>query len=376
MDSRLYHFIIKEFRQLFRDQRMLRVALVMPVIQLIMFGYIASTDLRNVPTAIMDEDKTDISRAYIKSIENAGNFDLKYYVNDEKEFSRLLDSGKASLAVHIPRNFKKKLLSGGSVDVQAIIDGSNSSNATIILGYMNQINFANSNAVLQGRLNKAGAGPRDFTPFALETRLWYNPELKSMYFMVPAVFAQILMMIGMMLTMFSVVKEKEKGTIEQLMVTPLKSHELILGKLIPPFFVAFADSIFAFMVVTLWFRVPIHGSALLLFVLGMIFSVTGLGIGLFISTVSRNQRQAIMTSNLIMSPQFILSGFIFPIASMPVIIQGLTHLIPLRYFLIIVRGIFIKGIGIKYLWCEAWPMLLFSLVILSLSVARFKKKIE
>jgi ABC-2 type transport system permease protein len=225
-------------------------------------------------------------------------------------------------------------------------------------------------------MNKAGAGSKDLSPFSLETRLWYNPDLKSINFMVPAIFAQILMMISMILTMFSVVKEKEKGTIEQLMVTPLRPYEMIFGKLIPPMTVAIADSIFAFLVAILWFRVPIHGSALLLFVLGTIFSVTGLGIGLFVSTISRNQRQAIMTNALIMPPQFILSGFIFPIASMPVIIQGFTHLIPLRYFLIIVRGIFIKGIGIKYLWSEVWPMLIFSTVILGLSVARFRKKLE
>jgi ABC-2 type transport system permease protein len=241
---------------------------------------------------------------------------------------------------------------------------------------MNQINFTKSNAVLRDRLNKAGAGSKDFTPFSLETRLWYNPDLKSLYFMVPAIFAQILMMISMMLTMFSVVKEKEKGTIEQLMVTPLMPYELILGKLIPPMFVAFADSIFAFLVAILWFRVPIHGSALLLFVLGIIFSITGLGIGLFISTISRTQRQAILTNSLIMSPQFILSGFIFPIASMPVLVQIFTHLIPLRYFLIIVRGVFLKGIGMKYLWSEVWPMVFFSSVILALSVSRFRKKLE
>ncbi len=355
---------------------MLRTVMIMPVIQLLMFGYIASTDIKNIPTAIFDEDRTSLSRTYIQSIKNTGNFELKYYVKNEKEFTALLDSGRAALVVRIPKDFKKNLISGDSADVQTIIDGSNSSNATIILGYMDQINFINSNAILKDRLNKAGINAGGFSPLELQTRVWYNPELKSLYFMVPAIFAQILMMISMMLTMFSVVKEKEKGTIEQLMVTPLMPYELILGKLIPPVTVAFLDSIFAFLVAIFWFRVPIHGSALLLFVLGLIFSLTGLGIGLLISTVSRNQRQAIMTNTLFMSPQFILSGFIFPIASMPIIIQALTHLIPLRYFLIIVRGIFIKGIGMKYLWSEVWPMLIFSAVILWLSVARFKKKLE
>jgi ABC-2 type transport system permease protein len=376
MDSRLFHFIIKEYRQLFRDVRMLRTIMIMPVIQLLMFGYIATTDIKDIPTAVLDEDRSSFSRAYIQSIKNTGSFDLKYYVKNEKEFTTLLDSGRASLAVHIPKDFKKDLISGNSADVQTIIDGSNSSNATIILGYMGQLNFVNSNAILKDRLNKAGMNAGGSSPLELQTRVWYNPELKSLYFMVPAIFAQILMMVSMMLTMFSVVKEKEKGTIEQLMVTPLLPYELILGKLIPPVTVAFIDSIFAFIVAILWFRVPIHGSALLLFVLGLIFSVTGLGIGLLISTVSRNQRQAIMTNSLFMSPQFILSGFIFPIASMPVFIQGLTHLIPLRYFLIIVRGIFIKGVGIKYLWKEVWPMLIFSTVILWLSVSRFKKKLD
>jgi ABC-2 type transport system permease protein len=368
--------VIKEFRQLVRDPRMLRVALMMPLIQLVVFGYIASTDIKNISAAIMDEDRSSMSRAYIQSIKNTGNFNVKYTVESEKEFSKLLDGGKASLAVHIPLNFKKDLLSGKSVDVQVVIDGSNSSNATIIQGYMNQINFTYSNAILAGRLNKAGLNPESLSLFDLQTRIWYNPDMKSIYFMVPAIFAQVLMMISMILTTFSIVKEKEKGTIEQLLVTPLKPYEIMLGKIAPSIIVAFLDSTLAFLVATLWFRVPIRGSVILLFLLGILFSLTGLGIGLFVSTISRNQRQAIMTNNVIMSPQFILSGFIFPIASMPVFIQWITRLIPLRYFLVIVRGIFLKGIGLKYLWNEIWPLMIFISVILFLSISRFNKKID
>jgi ABC-2 type transport system permease protein len=324
----------------------------------------------------MDEDGSSLSRKYIQSIEYAGNFMVKYRVRSDKEFTELMDSGKVSLVVHIPRYFKKNLVDGGSVDLQTIVDGSNSSNATLILGYMNQINFDFSNEILAKRMNKIGMAGKDIVPFGIVTRLWYNPELKSLYFMIPAIFAQILMMISMILTMFSVVKEKEKGTIDQLIVTPLKSYELLLGKIVPAITVAMVDTLIAFLVAVLWFRVPIHGSVILLFVLGTLFSITGLSIGLFISTVSKNQRQAMMTNNLIMSPQFILSGFMFPIASMPFLAQLLTNVIPLKYFLVIVRGIFIKGIGVKYLWNEIWPLIIFIVVILSLSMARFQRKVD
>lgn len=376
MDSRLFHFIIKEFRQLWRDPRMLRVAITMPLLQLFIFGYIASTDIKNVPAGIMDEDRTSMSRAYIRNVVNSGNFVLKYNVSSEKDISYLLDSGKTSFVLRIPKDFKKDLVSGKNSAVQLLIDGSNSSNATIILGYMSLINFNFSNGILRDRLNKAGLTGRAHSPFDLETRIWYNPEMKSMYFMVPAIFANILMMISMILTMFSVVKEKEKGTIEQLIVTPLRPYEMMLGKMLPAMTVALADTLLAFLVATLWFRVPMQGSIILLFVLGTLFSMTGLAIGLLISTVSRNQRQAMMTNMLFMSPQMILSGFIFPIASMPVVIQWLTYLIPLRYFLIIVRGLFLKGIGVRYLWNQIWPMIIFVTAMLTLSVSRFRKKLE
>jgi len=367
MDSRIYHFIVKEFRQLFRDPRMLRTVLVMPIIQLLMFGYIATLDIKHIPTAVMDEDRSSFSRAYMRNMANAGYFDLKYYVNSEQEFTRLLDSGKVSIVVRFPKDFKKNIVAGGSSDVQAVLDGSNSSNATIISGYMSQLNLSFSNGILTDRMNRSGLSGKGSSLLDLEPRIWYNPELTSLYYMVPAIFAQVLMMISMILTMFSVVKEKERGTIEQLIVTPLRPYELIIGKIVPPVTVAFTDTLLAFLVATLWFRVPMHG---------ILFSCTGLAIALLVSTVAANQRQAIMTNNLIMSPQFILSGFFFPIASMPVAIQWLTRLIPLRYFLVIVRSIFLKGTGLRYLWPEVWPMIIFVAVMLSLSIARFRSKLE
>jgi ABC-2 type transport system permease protein len=353
--------IRKEFRQISRDPRMVRIAIMMPVIQLLVFGYIASTDIKNVRTAVIDHDMTKASRAYVRVFENTGKFTVTNYVQNEGQMKDLLDGRRVSVALQIPRGHEKGLNSGYPVDVQAVIDGSNSANATIILGYLNQANIS-------------ATAPR--TLFNIETRVWYNPDLKSMNFMVPAIFSQILLMISMTLTAFAVVKEKEKGTIEQLIVTPLKPYEMILGKMIPPILIAMTDILVVFLVAVFWFQVPMRGSVITLFSLGAIFMMTGLGLGMLISTVSKNQRQSIMTTNLIMSPMFILSGFVFPIASMPAIIQLITYLIPLKYFLVIVRGVFLKGNGILYLWNEVWPLILIGSTLLGLSIVRFKKKME
>jgi len=374
-DWPLIHMIKKEFRQISRDPRVLRIAIMMPVIQLLVFGYIASTDIKNVRTALIDRDMTPASRAYVKVLENTGDFVITNQIQDEEQMTVLMDSRRVSLGIQIPRGFERDIDSGRQAQVQAVIDGSNSANATIILGYLGQANQIGSNNVLFKRLEKMGR--RGEVPtLEMETRVWYNPDLKSMNFMVPAIFSQLLLMISMTLTAFSVVKEKEKGTMEQLIVTPLKPYEMILGKVIPPILIALTDILVVYIVAVFWFRVPMRGSLATLFTLGTIFMMTGLGLGILISTVSKNQRQSIMTTNLIMSPMFILSGFVFPIASMPIIIQWLTNLIPLKYFLVIVRGIFLKGNGVYYLWSDIWPLIIIGISLLSISILRFRKKLE
>jgi len=374
-DLPLFHMIRKEFRQISRDPRVLRIAIMMPVIQLLIFGYIASTDIKNVRTALIDRDLTPASRAYVKVLQNTGKFVITDQIQDEEQMTVLMDSRRVSLGLQIPRGFERDIDSGLQAQVQAVIDGSNSANATIILGYLGQANQISSNNVLIKRL--AARGSRgNVSLFDIETRVWYNPDLKSMNFMVPAIFSQLLLMISMTLTAFSVVKEKEKGTMEQLIVTPLKAYEMILGKVIPPILIALMDILVVYAVAVFWFRVPMRGSLITLFTLGTLFMMTGLGLGILISTVSKNQRQSIMTTNLIMSPMFILSGFVFPIASMPVIIQWITHLIPLKYFLVIIRGIFLKGNGIVYLWSEVWPLIIIGSTLLGLSILRFRKKVE
>jgi len=354
---------------------MLFVAIFAPIMQLVILGYVASTDIKHISTVIMDLDKTAYSRTYLQSFRNSGYFDFNYYVDSIDDVKNLIDNGKAQLGLNIPVGFGRKISGNKTAAAQAIIDGSNASTATVIQGYISQINFNNSNIFLEQRLERSGFSANTLQLFNLETRIWYNPELKSINFMVPAIFALVLLLESMILTTSSIVKEKEKGTMEMLAVTPLKPYELILGKLVPFAIVAFLDIALVFLVATIWFGIPMKGSVLLLFVLGGIFLATGLGLGVFISTISRTQREALMTSNFVMMPSFILSGFIFPISNMPQIIQAITLFIPLRYFLSILRGLFLKGIGLKYLWPDIWPLIIFGVAMLGLSILMFRKKI-
>jgi len=376
MDYRLFHFIKKEILQLLRDPRLLVIAILVPVMQLLILGYVATTDIKHVRTAIYDEDKSYYERTYLQGFKNSGYFDFNHYISNTKQISDLLDSGRVQLVLHLPVDFGKRIVRGETADVQAVIDGTNSSSATIIQGYISQINFMYSRKIMEEQIARRGLRPGSLELLDLQTRVWYNPELKSVNFMVPAIFALIIMIESMILTSASIIKEKERGTMEMLMSTPLKPYELILGKLLPSVIVAYLDITLAFLVAVLWFRVPVQGSVTLFFILGGVFLLSGLGMGVFISTVSSSQRQAIMSVLFVMIPSFIISGFIFPIANMPKFIQPLTYLIPVRYYLVIVRGIFLKGIGMKYLWQEVWPLLIFGGILLTLSILRFRKRIE
>jgi len=374
-DSRLVHFIKKEFLQLSRDPRLVFIALLAPVIQLVIFGYVASTDINHLSTAVLDGDNSVYSRTYLQSYKNSGYFDFNYRARNPREMRYLIDSGRAKLGLAIPVDFGKKVVRGETAPVQAVIDGSNASTAGIIQGYIGQINFGQAQELLKDRLARAGR-PLNLALLDLQTRIWYNPDLKSLNYMVPGVFANILMMISMLLTSASIIKEKERGTMEMLAVTPLRPTELILGKLIPFALVAFFDIMLVFLVATLWFGIQLKGSVLELFALGSVFMLTGLGLGVFLSIISQTQRQAMMTTVFVIMPQMILSGFIFPIANMPWLVQLVTYFIPLRYFLEIVRSIFLKGTGFRYLWPDIWPMIVISVALISLSVMRFRKKIE
>ncbi len=366
------YLIKKEFLQLRRDRKMLPIVLIAPVMQLILLGYAANLDVRHVPTAVVDRDNSQISREL-----TAGFFSTEYFDRAETPLGArsrgstaedALVSGTAKAVLVFPQDFSRDLLRGKSAQLQLLVDGTNSTEGTAVLNYANIIVQEYQKQLL------AGAGATSI-PVEVAPRVWYNPEFESKNFMVPGILALLLMVITMLLSSLAIVKEKELGTLEQLNVTPIQPKQLIIGKLIPFVIIGFIDVLLVLAVSRFLFRVPFEGSFLLLLGASVIFLATTLGLGLFISTVSHNQQQAMMTAVFFfMVPMFFLSGFAFPIESMPMAIQYVTYLLPLRYYFVIIRGIFLKGAGFAVLWDQGLALLLFGLVILFLASARFRKR--
>jgi len=372
----IYHIIVKEFLHLRRDRKMLAISILAPVIQLILLGYAATTDVKDIPMLVLDQDKSSVSREFINLFVNSGYFVLTQQVNSPDKIDQYIEDGEVWIALVIPSDFSANMLAGRQTTVQLIADGSDANSANIGIGYVSQIIATYSRSLMRtietqfrGRLTFARVDP--------EVRVWYNPELKSRNFMVPGVLALVLMIITMTLTSLGIVKEKEIGTLEQLMVTPIKPYQLIIGKLLPFVIIAAVDILLVITVAYWWFGIPLRGSFFLLLSLSGLFVLTTLGLGLFVSTVSKTQQQAMMTAQFFFFMPFIFfSGFTFPIENMPQVIQYITYAIPLRYYIVIVRGLFLKGVGIAELWTQAAALLAFGVVILTLSVLRFKKKLS
>jgi ABC-2 type transport system permease protein len=373
----IMHIIRKEFLQVRRDKRMLPIIFVAPVFQLIILGYAANLDIEEIPTIICDRDRSEQSRELADKFTQSEYFRLVGWIDDIRDADGCIDKSEADLIIVFPRGFGSDLISGHSADLQVIADGSNAYAASIGLSYASgvvsdysrKIALRRIEATPLRRLAEAGINP--------EIRLWYNPDLRSRDFMVPGILGLLLMLMTMLLTSLAIVKEKEVGTLEQLVVTPIKPYQLIIGKTTPFAIIGMIDVVLVILVATFWFNIPIHGSPLLLVFLCAVFLLTTLGLGLFISTVSQTQQQAMMTSMFfVMLPMIFLSGFVFPIENMPRIIQLYTYLLPLRYFFVVVRGIFLKGVGWAALWDEALVMLLFGIAILSLSAMRFRKRLK
>jgi ABC-2 type transport system permease protein len=370
MWSRVLDISRKELLQLRRDRRMLPLVIISPVLQLIIYGYAISTTVSHITTAIYDASRTPQSRSLVLSMESSTYFDVNYYLDNYDEIDGLVDSGRATVAIVIPYDFARKLASGRTTVVQAIIDGSDPNTATTSLGYLSAIfRRYSQNIIVQriGRLPQAGVNPK--------IRVWYNPTLESRNYMIPGIIAFVLLQITMNLTALSIVREKERGTIEQLIVTPIRRWELIVGKALPYVGVGYLDIFLVLLVGTQVFKVPIQGSVILLLALSGLFLLSALGLGLFISTIAKNQQQAGVAMPFIMMPNFLLSGFFFPIDNMPRFVQVVTYFIPLRYYLAIVRAIFLKGTGLSLLWPQVIPMALLGMLILSLSVLGFRKKL-
>jgi ABC-2 type transport system permease protein len=365
----------KEFYQMRRDRKMVVVSIVAPLLQVLLLGYAATTDIKNSTMVVCDQDKSQESREFIREFSNSGYFIIDYAVNISPEVNSYIENGKASIALVIPTGFGRDILGRKTTEVQIILDGADANTANVLLTYATQIIASFSQSVVTQYATLIAG--RNIPRIVPEPRVWFNPDLVSSNFMVPGVVALVLMIITMTLTSLGIVKEKEMGTLEQLMVTPIKPHQLILGKLIPFSLVAFVDVIAVIALARFWFKVPLVGSLPLLFGLSGLFILTTLGLGLFISTIAKSQQQAMLIAQFFFFMPFLfLGGFAFPIANMPKVIQYVTYIIPLRYFLEIVRGIFLKGAGLNELWTQSVALLVFGVVVLTVSVLRFHKKLE
>ena len=371
----ILHIIRKEFLQLRQDRKMFGISFIAPVLQLIILGYAATFDVSHIPTVVCDFDNSPSSRELLRSFTSTGYFTIVGYFDKTSELDHQLDDGHASIAIVIPRGFEKKIGAGQSAPLQVLADGTETSTAGIGLSYASIIVSQYSQNILLESMVKRGSATLPARVSA-EFRVWYNPELKSRNFMVPGVLGLLLMVMTMLLTSLAIVKEKELGTLEQLVVTPIKPYQLIIGKLAPFFMIGVIDVMLVVFFASLIFSLPVKGGVLLLLLLSLIFLMTTLGLGLFISTISRTQQQAMMTAIFFfMLPMMFFAGFVFPIENMPTIIQYVSYIIPLRYYFIIVRGLFLKGVGLNILWPQATALLIFGSIILSMSVMRFQKRL-
>lgn len=373
MWERIYRMLVKEFIQVLRDPRMKALIFVMPVIQLIMFGYAVTTDVDHIKTAVCDLDKSPQSRALIERFTASGYFTVVDNTNDPERLGELLDRGKATIGIQINLGFADDLRSGRQAVIQTIVDGTDSNTGTVAMDYAQRITQ---------EFSRARSAPVELTqlaqpqtnPIELRSRAWFNPDLKSRYFNVPGVIAVVLLLISLLLTAMAIVREREIGTMEQLMVTPIRPLELILGKTLPFVLISFIDVLVVTAIGVNWFHVPIYGSLWLLMFGAGLYLMSTIGVGLFISTISQTQQQALMSSFFFYLPAVLLSGFMFPISNMPEPAQWLTYLNPLRYFLVIIRDIFLKGSGWEILWPQFAALAVLGTALLLISSLRFQKR--
>ncbi|MFA5043666.1 MAG: ABC transporter permease [Kiritimatiellia bacterium] len=372
MLERVKPMLIKEFIQIARDPKMLRVIFIVPIFQTLIFGYAVTTDVRHVATAVYDLDNSPASRDLVQRFARSGYFDIVEYISSDRRLADLIDHSDVCAVLRLNKGFAADLQAGGPAQVQLILDGADSNTARIVLNYGRQIAGRFSRQILVERLahlkKAAPAGGIN-----LQMRAWFNENLESRNYFVPGVIAILVMLITLMLTGMAVVREKEIGTMEQIMVTPIAPAEFILGKTLPFALIGFADVLLVTAVGVFWFDVPIRGHLLLLLAATALYLMTSIGIGLLISTVSQTQQQAMMSTFFFYFPAVLLSGFMFPIANMPPVVQWATYLNPLRYFLVIVRGIFLKGVGVGALWPQMAALAILGVGVMVLAISRFRK---
>jgi len=375
ISERVKAILVKEFKQIFRDPRMRTVIFISPLLQIILFGYAANKDINYVPTAIYDQDNTVESRELLRRFTYSKYFVPEHYIFSEKEQNRVLDKGLASVAIRIDRGFGRNVNSGKDASIQMVFDGTDSNTAMIIMGYANTVVGDYQQGLLKKEIASKGLSG-NFPRVDLRDRAWFNSNLISTNYYLPGVIATIVTMMSLLLTSMAIVKEKEIGTMEQLTVSPLRPIELVLGKLLPFAAISLTQVILITILGVLWFHIPLRGSIILLLFSTSIYLFTTLGIGLFISTISTTQQEAMMSVFLFYTPTMLLSGFAYPIANMPKVIQWFTVINPMRYFMVIIRSIFLKGVGIEVIWTQLLPLFIMGFFVISLSVLRFRKSLS
>ena len=375
MNSRLISIIRKEFIQIFRDPRTLVLVIVMPMLQLFLLGYAATTDVKNISIAVWDQSQSQQSRALLDAFRAANYFSIDYPVFSDGEYKDLIEQGKIRAALIIPPDYEVRLLEGAA-QVSLFLDGSDATVGGTALSTAKLIGQSYATKVLTEQAALTGRSLSFNPPLDVRTQVWYNPDLIAAYFNVPGVIGMILYFITTLLTASSIVRERERGTIEQLIVTPIRSWELVVGKILPYSILALIDMVEVLVIGHLWFKVPIKGDLGLIFALSGLFLISSLGIGLFASTIANTQQEAFITVMVTMLPSIFLSGFFFPIEAMPQLLQYVSAIVPLRYYLVIIRALLLKGVGLSALQDEVIALTIFAVVIMGIAALRFRKRLD
>lgn len=369
---RVRELVRKEFIQLFRDRKNRPLLVIAPLVQMVLFGYVVTTDVRDITVAVIDQARTPESRRLVDAFNGSPTFRVTRVLRDPKELERLLLRRAVDIGLQIPPDFSARVRKGETAQIQILVDGGMSNMAAVRIAYSVSVLDA-FNAQLLREIHRRHI---NFGEIDGRIRTWYNPNLDSQYYYVPGIVAFLVMLLSLLFTSMAVVREKEAGTMEQLVVTPLTAAEFILGKSIPFILIAQAQMVMVILFARLWFQIPMAGSAWLLLAASSVFLLSTLGIGLLISTVSRTQQQAMMTNFFFILPFFMLSGFVFPIANMPAAVQWLTHLNPLSHFLVIIRGVFLKGTGLAVLWPQFLELAVLGGLVFTAAIGRFRKRLD
>lgn len=375
-NSRLRSLIRKEFIQIWRDPRTLILVIVIPIMQLFLLGYSATNDVRNVQLAVYDQDRGVAARELLAAYRSADYFKIEFEADSEEELRQLIDRGLARVGLIIPPDYSDRLRSGREAAVIFVLDGSDPTIASTALSAATLIGQGTSTKVLMERLTRQGTTSYFKTPLEIRTQVWYNPDLMSEYFMIPGVIGMILYALTSILTATAIVRERERGTIEQLIVTPIRPWELIVGKLLPYVILAILNTVEVLALGHWWFNVPIRGNLWLILILSGLFLLSSLGIGLLASTIANTQQEAMLTVWMTLLPSIFLSGFFFPLEAMPKILQWIAYIFPLRYYLVIIRSLMLKGVGVTSLQNEIIALTLFGIFIMIAATRRFRKRLD